>query len=145
MISPITGGKKKKKTPPDNIRAYCLALDSVFPEVIPVEPSFLSSIFCAKKKTRNKWHKISIITGLIGPKHLQLQHELNQANFSEVYVTVDKFLQFWSFLPMLFCIFLQRKVLLLYLEKLYSYVYMYVCYLFLYNGSASIYWMSVVC
>lgn len=50
MISPITGGKKKKKTPPDNIRAYCLALDSVFPEVIPVEPSFLSSIFCAKKK-----------------------------------------------------------------------------------------------
>lgn len=54
MISPITGGKKKKKTPPDNIRAYCLALDSVFPEVIPVEPSFLSSIFCAKKKNKKQ-------------------------------------------------------------------------------------------
>lgn len=46
MISQITGGKKGD--PPDNVRAYCLALDCVFPEVIPVEPSFLTSIFNTK-------------------------------------------------------------------------------------------------
>lgn len=69
-ISPITGSKKEIL--PDNVRAYYLALDSVFPEIILMEPSFLTNIFRVKDKKQKGGVKSPLFTGLIGPKHVNL-------------------------------------------------------------------------
>jgi hypothetical protein len=66
----------------------------VFSEVIPVEPSFFTSIFCLKKQKTGRWISTVYRFGRAeAPKH-----ELNQAQFLKAHAVVDKFLQVFIFL-----------------------------------------------